>query len=286
MRIFNSYLIKRSFYFSFFILIIFGILDSVFIFISELENISIQYNIFKILLKNAMTKLFEDDAYIKEFKAKIIGIVKEENRIELDKTAFYAKSGGQPGDTGAIEAESIKIQVLDTVKENNKIINIVDDLKDLEENVDIIGKINWNLRYKHMRMHTALHLLCSIVPLGVTGGQIGYEKSRLDFNDPDKQINKEELEEKINLLVEDNHTVTSEVIESSILEEKPELVRTMSVKPPQVDGKIRLIRIGDIDLQPCGGTHVKSTSEIGKIQIGKIENKGKMNRRVNLLLSS
>ena len=94
------------------------------------------------------------------------------------------------------------------------------------------------------------------------------------------------MEEKINLLVEDNHTVTSEVIESIILEEKPELVRTMSVKPPQVDGKIRLIRIGDIDLQPCGGTHVKSTNEIGKIQIGKIENKGKMNRRVNLLLSS
>ena len=94
------------------------------------------------------------------------------------------------------------------------------------------------------------------------------------------------MEEKINLLVEDNHAVTSEVIESSILEEKPELVRTMSVKPPQVDGKIRLIRIGDVDLQPCGGTHVKSTNEIGKIQIGKIENKGKMNRRVNLLLSS
>ncbi len=265
--------------------IIYKIICSTFVLIySEWQKS--QYNIFKILLKNGMTKLFEDDAYLKEFKARIIGIVKEENRIELDKTAFYAKSGGQPGDTGAIEAETIKIQVLDTIKENNKIINIVDDLSDLEENVNIIGKINWDLRYKHMRMHTALHLLCSIVPLGVTGGQIGYEKSRLDFNDPNKQINKEELEEKINLLVEDNHTVTSEVIESSILEEKPELVRTMSVKPPQVDGKIRLIRIGDIDLQPCGGTHVKSTNEIGKIKIGKIENKGKMNRRVNLLLSS
>ena len=235
-----------------------------------------------------MTKLFEDDAYLKEFKAKIICIIKEDKSIELDQTAFYAKSGGQPGDTGEIEIEieGTKIQVLDTIKENNKIINIVNDLKDLDEHVDIIGKINWDLRYKYMRMHTALHLLCSIVPLGVTGGQIGYEKSRLDFNDPDKLINKEELEEKINLLVEDNHTVTSEVIESSILEEKPELVRTMSVKPPQVDGKIRLIRIGDVDLQPCGGTHVKSTNEIGKIQIGKIENKGKMNRRVNLLLSS
>ena len=233
-----------------------------------------------------MTKLFEDDAYLREFKAKIISIVKDDNRIELDQTAFYAKSGGQPGDIGTIEVEGIKIEVLDTIKENNKIINIVDDLRDLEDNSNIIGKINWDLRYKHMRMHTALHLLCSIVPLGVTGGQIGYEKSRLDFNDPDKVINKEELEEKINLLVEDNHIVNTEIIEGNILEEKPELVRTMSVKPPQVDGKIRLIRIGDVDLQPCGGTHVKSTNEIGKIQIGKIENKGKMNRRVNLLLSS
>ena len=233
-----------------------------------------------------MVKLFENDAYLKEFRARIIGIIKEENRIELDQTAFYGKSGGQPGDTGVIEAEGIKIQVLDTIKENNKIINIVNNLKNLEEKTDIIGKINWDLRYKHMRMHTALHLLCSIIPLGVTGGQIGYEKSRLDFNDPDKLINKEKLEEEINLLVEDNHTITSEIIESSILEQKPELVRTMSVKPPQVDGKIRLIRIGDVDLQPCGGTHVKSTNEIGKIQIGKIENKGKMNRRVNLLLSS
>ena len=233
-----------------------------------------------------MAKLFERDAYLNEFKAKIIKIIKEDNYIELNQTAFYAKSGGQPGDEGEIEREGSKIQVLETIKENNKIIHIVDDLKDLEENSNIVGKINWDLRYKHMRMHTALHLLCSIVPLGVTGGQIGYEKSRLDFNDPDKLINKEELEEKINLLVEDNYAVTTEVIESNILEEKPELVRTMSVKPPQVDGKIRLVRIGDVDLQPCGGTHVKSTIEIGKIQIGKIENKGKMNRRVNLLLPS
>ena len=233
-----------------------------------------------------MVKLFENDAYLNQFEAKIIKIIKEDNHIELNQTAFYAKSGGQPGDKGEIEREGSKIQVLETIKENNKIVHIVDDLKDLEENCDIIGKINWDLRYKHMRMHTALHLLCSIVPLGVTGGQIGYEKSRLDFNDPDKLINKEELEEKINLLVEDNHTVTTEVIESRILEEKPELVRTMSVKPPQVDGKIRLVRIGEVDLQPCGGTHVKSTTEIGEIQIGKIENKGKMNRRINLLLSS
>ena len=136
-----------------------------------------------------------------------------------------------------------------------------------------------------MKMHTALHLMCSIIPLGVTGGQIGYNKSRLDFNDPNKEINKEELEKKINLLVEENHEVTSEVIDSKILDEKPELVRTMSVKPPQTNDKIRLIKIGSVDIQPCGGTHVKSTKEIGKIKIGKIENKGKMNRRVNLIIS-
>ena len=232
-----------------------------------------------------MVKLFENDAYLNEFEGKIIKIIKEDNHIELNQTAFYAKSGGQPGDKGEIEKEGSKIQVLETIKENNKIIHIVNDLKDLKENSNIVGKINWDLRYKHMRMHTALHLLCSIVPLGVTGGQIGYEKSRLDFNDPDKLINKEDLEKKINLLVEDNYAVTTEVIESNILEEKPELVRTMSVKPPQVDGKIRLVRIGDVDLQPCGGTHVKSTAEIGSIKISKIENKGRMNRRVNIILN-
>ena len=233
-----------------------------------------------------MSKLFEENAYLKEFKAKIININIEEKTIELDNTAFYARSGGQPGDIGQIIVENQNIEVEDTIKKDNKIINIINKTENLDKGIEIIGKINWEKRYKYMKMHSALHLMCSVIPLGVTGGQIGYEKSRLDFNDPDKKINKEELEEKINLLVEDNHTVTSEVIESSILEEKPELVRTMSVKPPQVDGKIRLIRIGDIDLQPCGGTHVKSTNEIGKIQIGKIENKGKMNRRVNLLLSS
>ncbi len=233
-----------------------------------------------------MTNLFEKDAYLKEFESEIIKINKEENTIKLNDTAFYAKSGGQPGDKGKIIINDQKIEVLDTVKNNGEIVNIVNDTTKMQENTKVIGKIDWDIRYKHMRMHTALHLMCSIIPLGVTGGQIGFEKSRLDFNDPEKQINKEELEEKINLLVDENHLVTSEIIEGKILDKKPELIRTMSVKPPQVDGKIRLIRIGGIDLQPCGGTHVKSTTEIGKIKIGKIENKGKMNRRVNLFLSS
>ena len=233
-----------------------------------------------------MTNLFEKDSYLKEFKTKIDKINREEKYIKLKDTAFYGKSGGQPGDKGEIIADGKKIEVLDTIKKNGEIINILNEIEELEENIKVDAKIDWNLRYRYMKMHTALHLMCSIIPLGVTGGQIGFEKSRLDFNDPEKEINKEELEEKINILINENHLVTSEIIESSILDEKPELVRTMSVKPPQIDGKIRLIRIGDIDLQPCGGTHVKSTIEIGKVQIGKIENKGKMNRRVNLLLIS
>ncbi|MFL2510533.1 MAG: alanyl-tRNA editing protein [Alphaproteobacteria bacterium] len=232
-----------------------------------------------------MSKLFEENAYLKEFKAKIISINIEEKTIELDNTAFYARSGGQPGDIGEIIAENQNIEVKDTIKKNNKIINIINETENLDKGIEIIGKIDWEKRYKHMKMHSALHLMCSVIPLGVTGGQIGYEKSRLDFNDPDKEINKEEIEEKINSLVKDDYEITSEIIDSKILDEQPELIRTMSVKPPQIDGKIRLIKIGNVDLQPCGGTHVKSTAEIGSIKIGKIENKGRMNRRVNILLN-
>ena len=232
-----------------------------------------------------MSKLFEENPYLKEFKAKIININIEEKTIELDNTAFYARSGGQPGDIGQIIVENQNIEVEDTIKKDNKIINIINKTENLDKGIEIIGKINWEKRYKHMKMHSALHLMCSVIPLGVTGGQIGYEKSRLDFNDPEKEINKEEIEEKINSLVKDDYEITSEIIDSKILDEQPELVRTMSVKPPQIDGKIRLIKIGNVDLQPCGGTHVKSTAEIGSIKIGKIENKGRMNRRVNITLN-
>ena len=136
-----------------------------------------------------------------------------------------------------------------------------------------------------MRMHTALHLMCASIPLSVTGGQIGFEKSRLDFNDPEKKINKEELQETINTLMKEDHEIMYEYIDSKILDSQPELVRTMSVKPPKIKGKLRFVKIGSIDFQPCGGTHVKTTKEIGEIKIGKIENKGKMNRRVNILLN-
>ena len=232
-----------------------------------------------------MANLFETDAYLKEFQTKIIRINKENKTLELEDTAFYAKGGGQPGDSGIIEIEGEEIRVTDTIKNEGSIINIVENLKNAEREKKLIGKIDWVKRYKHMRMHSALHLMCSIIPMSVTGGQIGFEKSRLDFNDPEKKIIKEEIEEKLNFLVKENHKITYELLDSKILQEKPEIVRTMSVKPPNINGQLRVVRIGDIDFQPCGGTHVKSTIEIGKIKIGKVENKGRMNRRVNILLN-
>jgi len=232
-----------------------------------------------------MAKIFEQNAYTKEIETKIKEIDPENKTIELEDAIFYGKSGGQPGDEGEIIADGQKIKINETIKAGESIKNILENLNGLRKNQKIIARINWDKRYKYMRMHSALHLMCASIPLGVTGGQIGYEKSRLDFNDPDKEIKKEELQEKINTLMKDDHEITYEYIDSKILESQPELVRTMSVKPPSIDGKLRFVKIGNVDFQPCGGTHVKSTKEIGKITIGKIENKGRMNRRVNILIN-
>ncbi|MDC0342741.1 alanyl-tRNA editing protein [Alphaproteobacteria bacterium] len=232
-----------------------------------------------------MAKIFEQNAYTKEIETKIKEIDIENKTIELEDAIFYGKSGGQPGDEGEIIADGQKIKVNETIKAEESIKNILENLNGLRKNQKIIARINWDKRYKYMRMHSALHLMCASISLGVTGGQIGYDKSRLDFNDPDKEIKKEELQEKINTLMKDDHEITYEYIDSKILENQPELVRTMSVKPPSIDGKLRFVKIGNVDFQPCGGTHVKSTKEIGKITIGKIENKGRMNRRVNILIN-
>ena len=227
--------------------------------------------------------LFIEDSYLKDFDATILNI--DSNKIILDRTAFYAKSGGQPGDIGKITLNGKEINIIDTVYDNKQnILHVCENSNDLKIDEKIKGKINWEIRYKHMRMHTALHLLCSLIPYDVTGGQISYEKSRLDFNADDK-IEKEEIENKINQLVKDDHEISYQWITLEELDNLPDLVRTMSVKPPRTNNKIRLVKIGSIDLQPCGGTHVRRTKEIGNIRIGKIENKGKMNRRVNLSIS-
>ena len=227
--------------------------------------------------------LFIEDSYLKDFDATILNI--DSNKIILDRTAFYAKSGGQPGDIGKIILNGKEINIIDTVYDNKQnILHVCENSNDLKIDEKIKGKINWEIRYKHMRMHTALHLLCSLIPYDVTGGQISFEKSRLDFNADDK-IEKEEIENKINQLVEDDHEISYQWITLEELDNQPDLVRTMSVKPPRTNNEIRLVKIGNVDLQPCGGTHVKRTKEIGNIKIGKTENKGKMNRRVNLSIS-
>ena len=227
--------------------------------------------------------LFIINSYLKEFNSKIKKI--ENNNLILDETAFYAKSGGQPGDNGKLITLEEEIIITDTIYDNDKnITHICENITNLKVGQEIQGKINWDRRYQHMRMHTALHLLCSLIPYDVTGGQITFDKSRLDFNAENK-IEKNELEDKINQLVIENHEISYEWITNDELDRQPELVRTMSVKPPKTNNKIRLVKIGNIDIQPCGGTHVKNTKEIGEISIGKIENKGKMNRRVNLLLN-
>ena len=224
-----------------------------------------------------------NDSYIKEFKAKIISI--NSNKIILNQTFFYSKSGGQPSDIGELISEKKRIKIIDTIKDNqNNIIHISENETDFEIGEEITGYIDWNIRYQYMKMHTSLHILCSIIPFSVTGGQIGYEKSRLDFNLENSSIDKNIIQEKINNILKDDHKVEYEWITNEDLDKKPELVRTMSVKPPRISGKIRLVKIGNIDLQPCGGTHVRSTKEIGKIIIKKIENKGKKNRRINIIL--
>ena len=232
-----------------------------------------------------MANIFEENPYTKEIETRIKRIDTENKTVELENTIFYGKSGGQPGDIGKIIAGDHEIEVSDTIKADGSIKNILENLNGISKNQNIIARINWDKRYKYMRMHSALHLMCASIPLGVTGGQIGYDKSRLDFNDPDKEIKKEELQEKINTLMKEDHEITYEYIDSQILKSQPELVRTMSVKPPNIEGKLRFVKIGNVDFQPCGGTHVRSTKEIGKIKIGKIENKGRMNRRINILIN-
>ena len=232
-----------------------------------------------------MIKLYEENSYIREFEAKIINIDKETKIIELENTAFFGKGGGQPGDSGVLVSESGSVEVIETVKKEDSILHQVNSVANLKIGNLIKGKINWEKGYKFMRMHTALHLLCSVVPAGVTGGQIGELKSRLDFNANVNSINKEEVQIKLNQTLKNDNEISYVWVNSQVLEKKPELIRTMTVKPPKTNGKIRLVKIGNIDLQPCGGTHVKNTSEIGSIIIGKIENKGKMNRRINISLS-
>jgi misacylated tRNA(Ala) deacylase len=228
--------------------------------------------------------LFREDGYLRSCAARVIAA--DERGIRLDRTVFYPIGGGQPGDAGVLRLSSGRmIAIVDTVKGDGPeaVIHIPAPGSALPDpGTELVAEIDWERRYRLMRMHTCLHLLCSIVPGAVTGGQVSDGRGRLDFDVPGSSLDKEMLAGRLNSLIAEAHPVGPRWISDAELAAQPELVRTMSVKPPSGMGQVRLIEISSIDLQPCGGTHIRNTGEIGPVAVTKIENKGKQNRRVIL----
>jgi misacylated tRNA(Ala) deacylase len=234
---------------------------------------------------SATDLLFRQDAYLPEAEAKVLGI-NDRRGIILDRTVFYATGGGQPGDTGTLErtgGPAVPIATTVYGEDKSAVVHVPAEGAALPEPGETVrATLDWARRYRHMRIHTGLHLLSVVLPFPVTGGQIGADDGRLDFDIEGEVPAKDEIEEKLNALVGANYPVSQEWITDEELLANPGLVKTMKVKPPMGTGRVRLVRIGDIDLQPCGGTHVKATGEIGRLAIGKIENKGKQTRRVRI----
>jgi len=235
--------------------------------------------------------LYRDDAYATTCDAKVVG-VNDRGGIILDRTVFYPTSGGQAGDRGVLEVDGIgPIEVATTVYDEDRktIVHVPAEPGKLPEpGVAVRCEIDWRTRHAHMRLHTCLHLLCAVLPYAVTGGSISADGARLDFDIPDADFaTKEEITAKLNELIREDHAVTMTWISDEEMAAKPELVRTMSVKPPMGAGRVRLLEIGGgaVDLQPCGGTHVATTGEIGTVVVRKIEKKGARNRRIRIALA-
>ncbi|NQW12238.1 MAG: alanyl-tRNA editing protein [Alphaproteobacteria bacterium] len=232
-------------------------------------------------------ELFREDAYQKSCEATVTAV--GDSGVVLDRTVFYPTGGGQPGDSGVlIRADGTKVAIVDTRKVDGGIAHVpAEGAPTLSVGDAVTATLDWDRRYRHMRIHTAMHILCSLVQGGVTGGQVGDGKGRLDFDlAPENVPDKDALTETLNAVLAGDHPVSIGWITDAELESNPDLVRTMSVKPPTGAGKVRMIRIGDaVDYQPCGGTHLKSTGEVGRLAVTKIENKGKQNRRINIVLA-
>ncbi len=235
--------------------------------------------------------LFMDDPYRKSAGGKVTGLT-EEGGVILDATIFYARGGGQPGDSGTLSWEGGRIPIATAVKgEGGAIVLVPSEPMTLPPvGAEVRQSLDWDRRYGHMRIHTALHLLSVVIPLPVTGGAVGAEKGRLDFDMPEAPEDKAVLEGQLNALITRDLPVSETWISDEDLAANPGLVKTMSVAPPSGAGRVRLVRIGDganqVDLQPCGGTHVARTGEIGKVTIGKIEKKGRQNRRVSISVAN
>jgi len=232
--------------------------------------------------------LFREDGYLRSCTARVVSV--DERGIRLDRTVFYPTGGGQPGDTGVLRlASGAEVPIADTVKGEgaDEVIHVPAPGAALPEpGSEVAAEIDWERRHRLMRMHSCLHLLCTVVPGAVTGGQVSDGRGRLDFDVPGSALDKLAIEARLNELIAAGIEVTPRWIEDAELAARPELVRTMSVKPPSGAGRVRVIDIagpaGSTDLQPCGGTHIRNTAEIGPVAIGKIENKGRQNRRINI----
>jgi misacylated tRNA(Ala) deacylase len=233
--------------------------------------------------------VFRADPYAARCEATVAAV--DPSGVRLDRTVFYPTGGGQPGDVGALVlADGTRVPVAAAVKgeaEDDVVHVLADGAPAPALGTAVTAEIDWERRHRLMRMHSCMHLLCATVEGGVTGGQVGADRGRLDFDLPDTALDKEAITAAINRLIEEDHPVEERWIDEAELEANPDLVRTMSVKPPIGSGRVRVIAIGGgaVDLQPCGGTHVRRTGEIGRIAVGKIENKGKHNRRINLVFA-
>ncbi|MBT3536802.1 MAG: alanyl-tRNA editing protein [Rhodospirillaceae bacterium] len=229
--------------------------------------------------------LFRDDPYAKSCEATITAI-NERGGIELDRTVFYPTGGGQPGDTGSLRlADGGEITIATTVKGEgaDDVVHVPAEGQNLPAvGTAVTASIDWDVRHRLMRIHTCLHLLSSVVEYPVTGGQISDGKGRLDFDMPEMTVEKEAITTRLNELIQEAHPVSTDWISDEDLAAQPDLVKTMSVKPPMGQGRVRLIDVDGCDLQPCGGTHVANTSEIGEVRVRKIEKKGRQNRRVSI----
>ncbi|MCB5176742.1 alanyl-tRNA editing protein [Microvirga lenta] len=239
-------------------------------------------------MMTATTPLFRDDAYASSCQATVTGVTPE-GGVVLDRTVFYAQGGGQPGDAGAIlRSNGERIAVTNTVygPDRSQIVHLVgtEAASRIVPGESVELQLDWAKRFKRMRVHTALHLLSVVLPYPVTGGAIGDGDGRLDFDLPEGGLDKADVTEKLNALIARDAPVTERWITDEELDANPGLVKTMSVKPPRGSGRIRLVEIEGIDLQPCGGTHVRRTGEIGTVAITDIEKKGKQNRRVRMSL--
>ena len=232
--------------------------------------------------------LFRDDAYLTSTPATVLGLT-EKGGIVVDRTCFYATSGGQPGDSGVLVTQAGEFPLATAVYNDQLKTEIAHVPAESVSARPAIGdgvtlKLDWGPRYRRMRMHTALHLLSAILPYPVTGGAVNEDDSRLDFDIPEAGLDKDAITQKLAEMIAANAAVTSRWITDAELEANSGLVKTMSVKPPMGTGRVRLIEIAGLDLQPCGGTHVRATGEIGAVRVTQVEKKGKQNRRVRIAL--